>query len=110
MAEFHSVALYTLFTLHILLDSVRSSCILALASMQNIGSKTLILELKLNRSILTPMEKSFTPEFIDELVDFINSRVDIPILNEATEAMIFKTMLAALFQLLGSSVFKANVR
>ncbi len=56
------------------------------------------------------MEKSFTPAFIDELVDFINSRVDIPILNEATEAMIFKTMLTALFQLLGTSVFKESVR
>ena len=78
--------------------------------MQNMGSKTLILELKLKRSILTPMEKSFTPEFIDELVEFINSKVDIPLLNEATEAMIFKTMLTALFQLLGTSVFKASVR
>jgi len=44
----------------------------------------------------------FTPDFIDELVEFINARIDIPILNEATEALLFKSVLSALFQLLGA--------
>lgn len=44
----------------------------------------------------------FSPEFLDEIVRFINEKVDIPLLNEETEAMIFKSMLAALFQLLGA--------
>lgn len=44
----------------------------------------------------------FSPELIDEIVRFINEKVDIPLLNEETEAMIFKSMLVALFQLLGA--------
>lgn len=46
------------------------------------------------------MDPRFTPEFIDELVDFINSKVNIPLLSEEAEAMVFKAMLTAIFQLL----------
>ena len=47
------------------------------------------------------MDPKFSPEFIDELVEFINSKINLPILNEQAEALLFKSLLTALFQLIG---------
>lgn len=46
------------------------------------------------------MPPKFSPEFIDELVEFINKKIDIPLLNEQTEALLFKALLTSIFHLL----------
>jgi len=48
------------------------------------------------------MDAKFSPEFIDELVEFLNQKIDIPLLSEAAEESLFKGLLSALFQLLGA--------
>ena len=50
----------------------------------------------------------FSDNAIDEIVDFINSRVNIPILNEEQERTLFKLALTAIFQLLGAKALEAH--
>ena len=44
---------------------------------------------------------------IDEIVDFVNSKINLPILNEEQERLLFKLALSAIFQLLGSKALSA---
>lgn len=43
-----------------------------------------------------------TPELVDELVDYINKKIDIPILPESVEALLIKAVLTAIFQFIGA--------
>lgn len=44
---------------------------------------------------------------IDEIVDFVNSKINLPILNEEQERLLFKLALSAIFQLLGAKALSS---
>ena len=49
----------------------------------------------------------FSDNVLDEIVDFVNSKINIPLLNEEQERQLFKLALSAIFQLLGAKAAKA---